>query len=210
MAQLVAPHEHFACVTRCHPAAQRNTTQEYCSADLSRYREQRVGLRWRTQPEVITGKGQFVCGAKRCDVGDGLVSYEVNFAYEECGEQKNALVKLRVCPECGVKLNFKRDKELRRAERAVAKDEAREHKRRRAEAGAVHVRPRGKEDASAADAAAGEQQAATAGGDAAAGVRDAAAAAQLTEAEHWGAAVPVASEASREDEFDAYFKDMFA
>ncbi len=182
-------------------------TQEYCIADLSRYREQRVGMRWRTQPEVVSGKGQFVCGAKRCDVGDGLVSYEVNFAYEECGEQKNALVKLRVCPECGVKLNYKRDKELRRAERAAAKDEAREHKRRRAEAGAVHVRPRGADDADAAD-----EEAAPAGGDAAAGGRDAAAAAaaQLTEAEHWGAAVPVATEASKEDEFDAYFADMFA
>jgi hypothetical protein len=31
-----------------------------------RYKEQKVGLRWRTQEEVASGKGQFMCGAKGC------------------------------------------------------------------------------------------------------------------------------------------------
>ena len=37
--------------------------KEYAIADLSRHKEGRVGLRWRTQ-EVVSGRGQFICGAK--------------------------------------------------------------------------------------------------------------------------------------------------
>ena len=39
--------------------------------------------------------GQFVCGSKKCAEREGLRSWEVNFAYVEQGEKKNALVKLR-------------------------------------------------------------------------------------------------------------------
>lgn len=39
--------------------------------------------------------GQFLCGNKRCEKQDGLKSWEVNFAYVEQGEKRNALVKLR-------------------------------------------------------------------------------------------------------------------
>ena len=90
----------------------------------------------RTQKEVVSGKGQFVCGAKGCDKRAGLASYEVclkpshlnlphmrvmstaaaidnplqvNLGYVEAGVQKNALVKLRVCPEHGLQLNHKKD-----------------------------------------------------------------------------------------------------
>ena len=52
-------------------------------------------MRWRIEKEVLEGKGQFCCGAKRCPIRDGLKSWEVNFAYIEKGEKKNALVKLR-------------------------------------------------------------------------------------------------------------------
>lgn len=38
--------------------------------------------------------GQFQCGNKRCDKQEGLKSWEVNFAYVEHGEKRNALVKL--------------------------------------------------------------------------------------------------------------------
>ncbi|KAJ6964646.1 hypothetical protein NC652_002787 [Populus alba x Populus x berolinensis] len=37
-----------------------------------------IGLRWRTEKEVISGKGQFICGNKHCDVKDGLASYEAS------------------------------------------------------------------------------------------------------------------------------------
>lgn len=39
--------------------------------------------------------GQFICGNKKCAENEGLRSWEVNFAYMEHGEKKNALVKLR-------------------------------------------------------------------------------------------------------------------
>lgn len=98
--------------------------KEYCIADLSRYKENKVNilrfiqtcdllpiekfiseifidlfpfqiaLRWRIDREVITSKGQFICGNKKCDIRTELKSWEVNFAYMENGEKKNALVKL--------------------------------------------------------------------------------------------------------------------
>ena len=52
-------------------------------------------MRWRVEKEVVEGKGQFICGDKRCTQKEGLKSWEVNFGYIEHGEKKNALVKLR-------------------------------------------------------------------------------------------------------------------
>ncbi|NWS51789.1 F10C1 protein, partial [Chunga burmeisteri] len=80
--------------------------KEYCIADLSRYKENKFGFRWRHEKEVISGKGQFSCGNKHCDEKEDLKSWEVNFGYVEHGEKRNALVKLRLCPECSHKLNF--------------------------------------------------------------------------------------------------------
>lgn len=37
-----------------------------------------------------------------------LQSWEVNFAYVEVGEKKNALVKVRLCKDCSYKLNYKK------------------------------------------------------------------------------------------------------
>ncbi|CAN0917402.1 Protein FRA10AC1 [Linum grandiflorum] len=71
--------------------------KEYCIADMSFYKTGKIGLRWRTEKEVISGKGQFKCGNKHCDEGNGLASYEVNFSYSEAGENKQALVKLVAC-----------------------------------------------------------------------------------------------------------------
>lgn len=98
--------------------------KEYCIADLSRYKENKVlsddnlyqyifseqiviekyeshfhffsqiALRWRIEKEVINGKGQFICGHKPCTQMNDLRSWEVNFAYSEQGEKKNALIKL--------------------------------------------------------------------------------------------------------------------
>ena len=51
-------------------------------------------MRWRIEKEVWSGKGQFTCGEKKCQIEKGLRSWEVNFAYEEQNERKNALVKL--------------------------------------------------------------------------------------------------------------------
>jgi len=78
--------------------------KEYCVADLSRWRTRKIGMRWRTEGEVKQGKGQFFCGEKKCGAKNDLTSYEVHFGYVEAGEQKEALVKLRVCPACAMKL----------------------------------------------------------------------------------------------------------
>mmetsp|Transcript_49040 Transcript_49040/g.123363 ORF Transcript_49040/g.123363 Transcript_49040/m.123363 type:complete len:328 (+) Transcript_49040:213-1196(+) len=85
--------------------------KEYCLADLSHFKEGKIGLRWRTQNEVFSGRGHFSCGNKACASSEGLVSYEVNFRYSEAGEEKNALVKLRLCRACGPKISFYREKE---------------------------------------------------------------------------------------------------
>uniref|UniRef100_A0A3B4AVU9 Uncharacterized protein n=1 Tax=Periophthalmus magnuspinnatus TaxID=409849 RepID=A0A3B4AVU9_9GOBI len=77
--------------------------KEYCIADLSRYKENKVSMLSLNLIEVVS---QFQCGHKRCDNNDGLKSWEVNFAYVEQGEKRNALVKLRLCPECSFKLNY--------------------------------------------------------------------------------------------------------
>ncbi|GLI67337.1 hypothetical protein VaNZ11_011525 [Volvox africanus] len=89
--------------------------KEYAIVDLSFYKQSKLGMRWRTQKEVVSGKGQFVCGAKSCEAVDGLCSYEVNFAYQEAGERNQALVKLRVCPSCAFKLNYRKEKQLQKA-----------------------------------------------------------------------------------------------
>ncbi|KAG5539059.1 hypothetical protein RHGRI_019573 [Rhododendron griersonianum] len=52
--------------------------KEYCIADMSQYKSGKIGLRWRVEKEVISGKGQFVCGNKHCNEKDGLASYEEN------------------------------------------------------------------------------------------------------------------------------------
>ncbi|XP_076340084.1 protein FRA10AC1 homolog [Tachypleus tridentatus] len=80
--------------------------KEYTICDLSKYKENKVALRWRTEQEVIDGKGQFICGNKQCKKAETLRSWEVNFRYVEQDEEKNVLVKLRICPKCSYKLNY--------------------------------------------------------------------------------------------------------
>jgi len=80
--------------------------KEYCIIDLSRYKENQFGMRWRIEAEVVTGKGQFICASKKCQERKKLRTWEVNFGYQEHGEKKNALVKCRLCFECSYKLNY--------------------------------------------------------------------------------------------------------
>lgn len=84
--------------------------KEYCICNLTYYKDNKVALRWRTEKEVIAGKGQFECGSKTCNNKEDLRSWELNFGYIEHGEKKNALVKLRLCPECSIKLNYRSEK----------------------------------------------------------------------------------------------------
>ncbi|XP_068329964.1 uncharacterized protein [Pyrus communis] len=114
--------------------------KEYCIADMSHYKSGKlyimtlmwcleIGLRWRTEKEVISGKGQFICGNKHCDVKDGLASYEVNFSYFEAGENKQALVKLVTCQRCSEKLHYKRLKEKEQMEKEKKEENRRKRNR---------------------------------------------------------------------------------
>mmetsp|Transcript_13564 Transcript_13564/g.36289 ORF Transcript_13564/g.36289 Transcript_13564/m.36289 type:complete len:315 (-) Transcript_13564:178-1122(-) len=83
--------------------------KEYAIVDLSRYETGQVGLRWRTEREVIDGRGQFSCGNRSCTQIAGLCSYEVHFRYSERREQRSTLVKVRVCPACARLLNHRHE-----------------------------------------------------------------------------------------------------
>ena len=87
------------------------------------------------QKEVFSGDGQFRCGNQACKLPDQLSSYEMNFVYKEDGAKKEALVKLRLCPECGVKLNYRklkeREKEIRKEAKVRVSDVPLSHTKQR-------------------------------------------------------------------------------
>jgi len=92
--------------------------REYCICDLSRYKENKIANRFRIEKEIVSGKGQFKCGETSCNEESGLRTWEVNFAYLEAGERKNALVKIRLCPSCSEKLNHhSKKREVKRLNR---------------------------------------------------------------------------------------------
>ncbi|KAG0174241.1 hypothetical protein DFQ30_005283 [Apophysomyces sp. BC1015] len=86
--------------------------KEYAICELKYYKQGKIALRWRTENEVVSGKGQFVCASTRCDTTTSLNSWEVNFGYMEEGIKKNELVKVRLCSECSDRLNYKTQKRL--------------------------------------------------------------------------------------------------
>jgi protein FRA10AC1 len=97
--------------------------KEYCLGDFNRYKTGQVGLRWRTKKECISGKGHFNCGNLKCDETEGLRSWEVHFRYTETETIKEALVKIRLCPICSEKLNYKNRVDKRKyVDEAVSKD----------------------------------------------------------------------------------------
>ncbi|XP_017474889.1 PREDICTED: protein FRA10AC1-like, partial [Rhagoletis zephyria] len=96
------------------------TFKEYCIADLTRHKDNKVALRWRTKNEVVTGKGQFQCGSRKCEERENLRSWEVNFSYREQGDRKNALVKLRLCSLHSDQLNYtSRKREVKHLKRST-------------------------------------------------------------------------------------------
>eukprot|EP00116_Pleurobrachia_bachei_P007304 sb/3467566/ len=99
--------------------------KEYCIADLSRYESKQIALRWRVEKEVKSGKGQFECGNKHCTLTEDLTSWEVNFGYKEGEVKKNALVKLRLCPDCSIKLNL-----IKKVKKAKKKRKEKKRKRK--------------------------------------------------------------------------------
>ncbi|XP_020607085.1 protein FRA10AC1 homolog [Orbicella faveolata] len=125
--------------------------KEYCISDLSRYKENKVALRWRIEKEVIEGKGQFMCGDKRCTESEGLRSWEVNFAYVEHGEKKNTLIKLRLCPDCSYKLNYHHKKKLAKQKKKEKKTSKKSNSSKKKQKKEKHHRNNDKNSSSSAE-----------------------------------------------------------
>ena len=202
--------------------------KEYCIADLSRYREQKIGMRWRVEKEVVTGKGQFSCGEKRCDATTRLASYEVHFGYREAGREKKrssssacasraressttvAPPPSRRYPASGDgrrRRSGARDGDERRKRRrrdddddsdSDGDDDGVDEERREKDAGTGGVG-----DGDGGDGDGGD-------GDAVWSGKATVAAAEHGDAVWSGKATVAAAEPTREEEFDRYFEDMFA
>ncbi|XP_053552979.1 protein FRA10AC1 [Bombina bombina] len=172
--------------------------KEYCIADLSKYKENKFGFRWRVEKELVSGKGQFSCGNKRCDEKEGLKSWEVNFGYVEHGEKKNALVKLRLCPECSYKLNFHhRRREVepkslkRKTQEEYGEPSRKKSKKSRSPKKTKGVSPDKHKDSSEKDTDDDEEDD------------------SKPDADFWKGSHQETDEKTREEEFDEYFQDMF-
>jgi len=176
--------------------------KEYCIIDLSRYKENKFGMRWRVEKEVVIGKGQFVCANKKCDEVDKLRTWEVNFAYVEEGLKKNALVKCRLCPECSHKLNYTHKKKELTKRKKRRRDEAKKKKKKKRKKERRHE----SSSSSSSESETKESQSdeAKAAADAKAKV-----AADQSAAEIWSKPVEREEEKSREDVFNEFLEDLF-
>ena len=173
--------------------------KEYCIVDLSNYKQSRnsVGLRWRVEREVLEGKGQFACGERHCQDKDSLTTWEVNFGYMEQGERKNALVKLRLCPTCAMKLNYhhkrkqirvgKEARSVKKRKEKTPSDESVAKKRKSSKRTGDNSK-RGQSNDEAADQEAEDV---------------------AEELSVWTGPAKMLADKTKEDEFDEYLEDMF-
>ncbi len=177
--------------------------KEYAISDLSHYKENKVAMRWRTEKEVVEGKGQFVCGSKHCLEREDLKSWEVNFAYVEQGERKNALVKLRLCPKCSKKLNYHRRKEEKHKRREERKHRRKDKGKRGERLGKSSLHRISEERSKTRK---GEESSTDSSGEEGSGAE--AEGGKDKGAAVWSKPAEVLLERSKEEEFDDYFKDM--
>ena len=192
--------------------------KEYAIADLTRYKENKIALRWRIEKEVVEGKGQFACGNKHCQGRDNLESWEVNFAYIEQGQKKNALVKLRLCPGCSLKLNYHHKRKLWKKEKnskkaAKKKKESKKHKKHgKSKHRHKHKRTSG-EGTSRNDTSSEDESGESSDSDVESrrkseSAREAHTSSEQSAGDIWSKPAEVFVEKSKEEEFDDYFKDM--
>ncbi|EFC42695.1 predicted protein [Naegleria gruberi] len=73
---------------------ERKLFRDYAIADLSKYKEGKIGLRWRTESEVLRSKGDLICAALNCEEKEELQSSLLNFSYKENGEVKQCLSRI--------------------------------------------------------------------------------------------------------------------
>ena len=192
--------------------------KEYAICDLSRYKENKIALRWRVEKEVVDGKGQFACGNKHCSRIKDLRSWEVNFNYLEHGERKHALVKVRLCEECSGKLNYHHKRKLwkhkgkrKEAEKAstsakskYSKEKKKGKKKRRQEHG--KHKEKGKRKTTAVES--GSESADSDPSDGEHSEEEGEDGGREDGSSVWNQSAQAALGKSREDEFEDYFKDM--
>lgn len=171
--------------------------KEYAICDLSRYKKNEIALRWRTEKEVLEGKGQFTCGHKHCSELKDLKSWEVNFNYVEHNERKQALVKVRLCADCSAKLNYHHKRKLWKQQRAGSnkhkKEKSRKKKKRKHKEDKEEWTEKKRQrtsDSSESDSSEPEKP----GGSEASTI--------------WTQSAEAMLEKSKEEEFEEYFKDM--
>ena len=193
--------------------------KEYAIADLTRYKENMVAMRWRIEKEVCDGKGQFSCGNKHCSKSEELTSWEVNFSYSEHGEHKNALVKLRLCPKCSKKLNYHRKCKVWGGKRKGSKKEKKGSKKHRSKdkrsredrkSSRKHHHPLSKDSPSSESSGSSEGEMSEREEDEQS-THDADVAGVSKESsgsEIWKKPAEAFLEKSKDEEFDDYFKDM--
>ena len=199
--------------------------KEYAIADLSRYKENKIALRWRIEKEVIEGKGQFACGNKHCQGRENLESWEVNFVYVEQGERKNTLVKLRLCPSCSLKLNYHHKRKLwKKAKKSKKAKKASESKRHKRHSKGKHrhkhkhkggtsgegtsKKVSSSEESSDSSDSEGESMPHKGGSEAKSSTEQSQEQSAADSGAVWSKPAEAFLEKSKEEEFDDYFKDM--
>eukprot|EP00747_Dinoflagellata_sp_TGD_P186862 gnl/TRDRNA2_/TRDRNA2_44202_c0_seq1.p1 gnl/TRDRNA2_/TRDRNA2_44202_c0~~gnl/TRDRNA2_/TRDRNA2_44202_c0_seq1.p1 ORF type:complete len:334 (-),score=59.12 gnl/TRDRNA2_/TRDRNA2_44202_c0_seq1:69-1070(-) len=184
--------------------------KEYVICDLSGYKKGEIGFRWRTDAEVVQGRGQFQCGHKRCESKVGLRSYEVDFKYVEAAKKKRALVKVRLCESCAYKLHYRRLKAARKRRRKEEKHNR--AKRKHQELGEVEREPSNSQSAASGASALKEEDEAISedsGQDnGSTGPVPTEEDSKLLERLAWTGPDPEAR--TREDDMDDYFHSLFA
>ena len=127
-----------------------------------------------------------------------MKTWEVNFGYLEHGEKKNALVKVRLCPDCSYKLNYhskKREIKKKKKEKKKAKKE----KKRKNDSDSDEDSDDDDEERSASTESAETSSVASSS---AVLAKDA--------AEHWkGPAPKIDEDKSKDEEFEDYLEDLF-
>ncbi|KAM7512332.1 hypothetical protein LguiB_011207 [Lonicera macranthoides] len=91
--------------------------KEYCIADMSQYKTGKIGLRWRTEKELISVLLALIFNNEVCISSNLCSKLQVNFSYFEAGENKQALVKLVTCERCAKKLVYRKEKEKEQLKR---------------------------------------------------------------------------------------------
>ena len=128
-----------------------------------------------------------------------MKTWEVNFAYLEHGDKKNALVKVRLCPDCSYKLNYHSKKREIKKEKKMKKEAK---KRRRRKNDSDDDEEDDDDDDESGSAAPRDVKGSGAGASDAGPSQD--------PATHWkGPAPKIDEDKSKDEEFEDYLEDLF-